>query len=157
MLAFRKRASRRGVAAVELAVVLPFLLLLLLGIWEVGRMVEVQQLLTNAVREGGRQASTGVKTVAQVKDEVVQYLKNNGISKVSASDVTVVNLTEASRAQPADAVQLDQYRISVSIPFDSVRWILLDQITSAKTLTASADWYSTNDIPITVDYSIPLN
>src|SRR5687767_1210234 len=116
--------SRRGVAAVELAVVLPFLLLLLLGIWEVGRMVEVQQLLTNATREGGRQASTGVKTVAQVKDEVAQYLKQNGISKVAASDVTVTNLTDSTRAEPASAVQLDRFRISVSIPFNSVRWVI---------------------------------
>ncbi len=148
---------RRGVAAVEFAVLLPLLLLLLLGVWEVGRMVEVQQLLTNAAREGGRQASTGIRTAAQVKDDVVRYLTQNGITSATASNVTVVNLTSAARSEPTQGEQLDQYRITVTIPFNSVRWILLNQITTAQNLTASADWYSMRDIPITVDPTIPLN
>src|SRR5436189_915413 len=152
--ASRVRASRRrcAVAAVELAVVLPLLLLLLLGVWEVGRMVEVQQLLTNAVREGGRQASTGVKSVTQIQDVVVNYLTQNGISGVTRSNVTVTNLTNAAR-DPLNAQQLDHFEVSVSIPFNSVRWVLLNQITSVTTLNASADWYSMRDIPITVDYT----
>src|SRR5436309_1610749 len=45
-------AERRGgAAAVEAAVVLPFVLFLMLGMWEVGRMVEVNAIFTNAVRE----------------------------------------------------------------------------------------------------------
>jgi Flp pilus assembly protein TadG len=145
---------RRGVAAVELAIILPFVLLLLVGVWEVGRLVEVQQLLTNAVREGGRQASTGTKTVAQVKDDVVRYLQQNGIKSVKPADVTVTNVT--SGADPTAAAQLDQFRISVTIPFDSVRWVLLNQVTSVTNLTATVDWYSMKDIPITVEYDIPL-
>lgn len=144
-------------AAVELAFILPVLLLLLVGLWEVGRMVEVNQLLMNAAREGGRQASTGVKSVSQVKDAVVRYLNQNGLSKVTTENVTVTNLTSGARAEPTGAVQLDRYRITVSIPFDSVRWVLLDQLTNTPTLTGTADWYSMRDIPITVDYTIPLN
>ena len=53
------RRFRRGVAAVEAALLLPLALLLMLGTWEVGRMVEVSQILNNAAREGGRSASTG--------------------------------------------------------------------------------------------------
>jgi Flp pilus assembly protein TadG len=150
-----QRERRDGVAAVELALTLPLLVVLLLGIWEVGRMVEVQQLLVNAVREGGRQASTGVKTTAEIRDVVVRYLKRNGITTVSANNVTVTNLTDSSR--PANqSNQLDHFRVTVTIPFDSARWILLDHITSVQNLTAWADWYSMRDIPITVDYTIPL-
>src|SRR5688572_15466160 len=87
--------TRRGAAAVEMAVVLPLLFLMIVGVWEVGRMVEVQQLLSNAVREGGRQASTGIKDADAVKDAVVTYLKTNGITKVSASDVKFENLTDS--------------------------------------------------------------
>ena len=46
-------------AAVEFAMILPVILTLLLGIWEVGRMIEIQQILYNAAREGGRQAAYG--------------------------------------------------------------------------------------------------
>jgi hypothetical protein len=47
--------------------------------------------------------------------------------------------------------------VSVSIPFNSVRWIALDRITSLTNLTASADWYSMRDIPLAVSMVIPLN
>src|SRR5436305_1382844 len=45
---------RRGVAAVEFAFVVPLLLLLLLGIWELGRIINVQITLNNAARDGAR-------------------------------------------------------------------------------------------------------
>ena len=150
----RDTRGRRGLAAVELAVVSPLLLVLLLGLWEVGRMVEVMQIMSNAVREGGRQASTGQKTAAQVQAAVVFYMQQNGISAVTTSNVTVSNLT-SSGTDPTAASQNDQIQVSVSIPFNSVRWILLNQITTVSTLTASAVWYSMADTPLTVNTSIP--
>jgi hypothetical protein len=44
---------------VELAIVMPFLVFLLLGLWEVGRVLMVQNIMTNAAYEGGRLASSG--------------------------------------------------------------------------------------------------
>src|SRR5581483_1660943 len=123
-------------------------------LWEVGRMVEVMQIMSNAVREGGRQASTGQKTAAQVQAAVVFYMQQNGISAVTTSNVTVSNLT-SSGTDPTAASQNDQIQVSVSIPFNSVRWILLNQITTVSTLTASAVWYSMADTPLTVNTSIP--
>ena len=49
-----RAAARRGVAAVEFAVILPLLLLLLVGIWELGRIIHVQQTINNAARDGAR-------------------------------------------------------------------------------------------------------
>src|SRR5882724_7602053 len=43
----RRNDARSGSAAVELAVVLPVLVTLLVGIWEVGRMVQVKQIMSN--------------------------------------------------------------------------------------------------------------
>jgi Flp pilus assembly protein TadG len=152
---------RYGAASVELALVLTFVLVpILLGIWEVGRMVEVQQNLYNAVREGGRQASTGQKTIAQVQQTVVNYLSQCGIT-IAPTDVTLVNLTNASRYDPTvgsqsqNAQPLDHFQISVSVPFDNVRWIVLSKITTITTLTATADWYSMNNQPLTVSTTIP--
>ena len=42
---------------------------LLMGVWEVGRLVQVEQLLNNAAREGARQASTSNVTTAGVPCE----------------------------------------------------------------------------------------
>jgi Flp pilus assembly protein TadG len=44
----------RGAVAVEMALLLPFLILLLLGIMEFGRAFNAQVTLTNAAREGVR-------------------------------------------------------------------------------------------------------
>lgn len=149
----RKRA---GVAAVEFAVVMPVMALLIVGLWEVGRMVEVQQFLANACREGARQASTGVKSSSQVQQTVVTYLQQKGISSVTTSNVTVTSVSNTGITDPSQATQMDQFRVSVSIPFSSVRWIALQQITNTSNLSASADWYSMRDLPITVSSTIPL-
>jgi Flp pilus assembly protein TadG len=148
-------SRRQGVAAVELGFVLPFFVLLMLGVWEVGRMVEVQQILSNAAREGGRVASTGTKTTTDIKNSVVTYLAANGIT-ATTDNVTVVNKTNASR-DPTAAEQLDEFRVTVTIPFNSVRWIIMNQITTTQTLTAYSDWFSMRDIPITVNAEIPLD
>src|SRR5437870_5215552 len=110
------RRSRKGVAAVEFALVLPLLILLVMGAWEVGRLVQVMQLLDNAAREGGRQAATGKKTNDEVKTAVVECLNQNGITAVTTSDVTVTNVTSGKDATSAD--QLDQFEVKVSISFN---------------------------------------
>jgi Flp pilus assembly protein TadG len=151
-----RHQPRRGSAAVEFAVVALFLVPLLIGVWEVGRLVEVEQLMANAAREGGRQASTGNVNTAGVQNTVVSYLTRNGIP-CAASNVTVTNLTSSSRSDPTTANQFDQFQVTVTIPFNSIRWVLLNQITNTTQLTASANWFSMKDVPISVNNTIPLN
>jgi Flp pilus assembly protein TadG len=148
---------RRGAAAVELAVCLPFLLIIVFGIWEVGRMVQAQQLIANAAREGGRQAAAGQANSTTVRQFVVNYLNMNGLSNVTIDDVTLTNLTNASRNEPPTAEQLDQFRITVTVSYASIRWSTIAQITPTTYVTGSADWYSMRDIPITVSSAIPAN
>jgi Flp pilus assembly protein TadG len=148
---------RSGTAAVELAICLPFLLILILGLWEVGRMVTVQQLMANAAREGGRQAASGITSSTAVRQYVVNYLTVNGLTGVDISMVTLVNLTDATRSDPTTANQLDQFRVTVTVPYSTIRWSTIAQITSTSTLTASADWYSMRDIPVSVDTTIPTS
>ena len=53
----RGRGRRSGIAAVEMAVSLPLVLTLLIGTWEVGRILEIQQFLeVGAARPPGRRA-----------------------------------------------------------------------------------------------------
>jgi Flp pilus assembly protein TadG len=67
---------RRGAAAVELAVCLPLLVTLLLGMLEVGRMVEVQQVTCNSVREGARDASLGSANLLALGANLQLYLQS---------------------------------------------------------------------------------
>src|SRR5262249_21022107 len=93
----RVRRPRRATAAVELALTLPLILWLLIGLWEVGRIVEVQQFLFNAAREGARQAATGQYTNAQVQQIALNYLKiglnDSSGSMTQNATATVVNLS----------------------------------------------------------------
>jgi Flp pilus assembly protein TadG len=150
-----RRPRRTGAACIEFAVILIFLMPLLLGVWEVGRLVEVEQFLNNAAREGGRQASAGNLNTAAVQQIVVNYLTTNGIP-CDTTMVTVTNLTSSSRNDPTKAQQLDQFQVTVTIPFNSVRWVILNQITSTKNLSATVVFYSMNDVPLTINTIIPL-
>jgi Flp pilus assembly protein TadG len=141
---------------VEVAVTLPLVLTVLIGLWEVGRLVEVTQIVSNAAREAGRQASAGKKTAAEVRADAISYLQFAGIPTQAAS-VTVTNLDNGSSSEPSAATQLDRFRITVSIPFDSIRWILMNKVTNATTITATSQWYSMRDVPVTISNAIPID
>lgn len=49
----------RGQAMVELALVLPILLMLMLGIFELGRVLGAQMIINNVAREGARNGAVG--------------------------------------------------------------------------------------------------
>ena len=152
----RTRTGRGGTAAVELAICLPLLLIVLTGIWEVGRMVTAQQLITNAAREAGRVAAAGQKDSTAVRQVAVDYLNMNGLTGVTLSDVVFANLTNPA-LDPTAANQMDQLRVTITVPCSTIRYSTLAQITTTTTLTASADWYSMRDLPVNVSMTIPVN
>ena len=109
---FRKQ---RGAAAVEFAVVAPVFVLLLFGMIEYGRMVMVQQMLTNATREGARRAVLDGSTAAQVRTTVKDYLTSGSIS-VNDGEITV-------NPDPSAASSGDPVTVSLQIPFSRVSWL----------------------------------
>jgi hypothetical protein len=79
---------------------------------------------------------------------VCQYLKDAGLPDYTANPGAVVTVTDVTQPSTdvSQATELDQLRVSVSIPFSDVRWIALSLITNAgSTLNAEADWYSAKD------------
>jgi TadE-like protein len=94
----KAQARERGVAAVELAIILPLFGILLLGIIEIGGLARDHQVLQNAAREGARFSSlpanrmsnvtnpTAVETT--IKNRIIAYLANERITVV-AGDITV--------------------------------------------------------------------
>ncbi|MEX3983337.1 TadE/TadG family type IV pilus assembly protein [Paraburkholderia sp. EG287A] len=75
----RSRRAQRGVAAVEFALVLPMLLILLFGITEVGLFLYDKAVITNASREGAR-AGVVLKnpklTQSDIQTIVTNYTSN---------------------------------------------------------------------------------
>lgn len=122
------RRNRRGAAVVEFAVVVPVFLTLVFGMIEYGRMVMVQQIITNAAREGARVAILTTATTSSVSSTVTTYLSN-----VSITGATVT----VSPNPPTSATAGTGVTVTVSIPYSSVSW-MAPIFLSGKTLTASA-------------------
>lgn len=158
--------SRRGAVAVEAAVVLPVLLILMLGIWEVGRFVQVDQVLVNSAREGARLAAGGYingtpVTASQTTQAVRDYMTASGLpaAAVSGAQVQLTCLASPTWTNPSDALPLDQFQVSVTIPsgtaFNSLRWNLLTRVSSITQISVTVKWRSLNNTTITVDNNLP--
>ena len=88
----RRRRGESGQALVEVAIALPILLALLVGIFEFARAYNVQQVITNAAREGAREAVLPGTGSATVVDSVVDARladANINTATVTISSVTV--------------------------------------------------------------------
>jgi Flp pilus assembly protein TadG len=70
------KVRRNGVAAVEFAVCVPFIVLVLAGLWEVGRFTEVQGVMWNSAREAARDASLCNDNLSTVATNLLTYLQS---------------------------------------------------------------------------------
>lgn len=122
------RKYRRGAAVVEFAVVAPIFFLLVFGMVEYGRMVMVQQILTNASREGARVAVLDGTTTSQVTSTVQTYLQS---CSVSGATVTVTPSPPSSAAYGAAVT------VAVSVNFDQVSWLPSPMFLGGKTMRAT--------------------
>lgn len=166
----RCREPRRGVAAVEFALLSPLLLILLFGLWQVGHVIEVVQLMDNAAREGARLASqsqiinqVGAFTLIHansglpnVQDTVREYLVASGV--IQASQVNDVQVTfqfitgDLSRTDPYQGNQGDLFTVTVTVPVQDVNWT---PFPTSGNLVAKTTWAILVDTPFTVDTTIP--
>lgn len=109
-------SRERGSAMVETAIVLPIMLVLMVGIFEVGRAYETWQVLTNAAREGARMAVTPSGSVPTTTALIRQYMADGQLTK-SASAVVVVNKT-ASITVNGNPVSASA--VTVDYPFEFI-------------------------------------
>lgn len=162
---------RRGVAVVELAVVLPLLLLVLIGIWELGRIINVQITLNDAAREAARLGAQAnmVNTFGNytqvrfgtgapdIDGTVRAYLRAAGITNQTGLVIEfqfVEPAVSAPDADPYTGVKNQRFRVRIQLPYDNVRWTTLSLI-NPTTLTAETYWQCLVDDPFTVNTTLP--
>ena len=124
----RKTRSRRGAAVVEFAVVAPILILLIMGMIECGRMIMVQQILTNASREGARRAVLEAADVGEVNSVVNEYLASTSVTGASVT----IDPTSLSTLGFGDRVT-----VTISVPFDDVSWLPVPKFFGENELSAT--------------------
>ena len=161
---------RRGVAAIELAFVfMLFMLPLMFGLWEMGRYIQVQQIVSNSAREGARLAAQGytinsaggateihVTTgTPNVHDVIYQYLLAAGLDKLQAADVTVTfAFTSGSGTEPYQGVKNQPFTVYVRIPWEKVRWVNLG-LFQPQYVEFTVAWTMLVDDPFAVNTTIP--
>lgn len=121
------RRNRRAAAAVEFALVAPVFFLLVLGMIEYGRMVMVQQVLTNASREGARAAVLDGAEWPEVESLVTAYMTSGSITGHTCNKPANFDTAEFG----------DPITITVSVPFNQVSWLPSPMYLGGKTLSAT--------------------
>jgi Flp pilus assembly protein TadG len=180
------KVSRRGVAAVEFAFCFPIMLLILFGMWEVGRITEVQNVSWNSAREGARDASMGQANLLAVANNLQLYLqgaepgafgKGHSTSMIAPVvtlpantygytcwdntanqelfTVTFIDKTNTSVTDPTAMSQLDVYELTIQVPYSSIGWLPVPQITGMTRLYTTVDWASLVDSPFQTVQSLP--
>ena len=124
----RSAARDRGAAAVEFALLLPVLLLLVFGIIDFGRALNAQITLTQAAREGARIAALGESNVVSGTQAAA-----TGLSPVA---VTVTSCP-AGAGTGVNAVVKASYSFSFVTPLSAIARIFGSSFGSTMTLTAT--------------------
>jgi len=102
--------NERGQALLETAITLPIILLVCVGIFEFGRAYQVQQVLTNAAREGARVAVLPGITDGVVTATVREYLRSGGLVPTDPLINRVVPFNGSA--------QITASRVTINYPFN---------------------------------------
>jgi Flp pilus assembly protein TadG len=109
-----KLRNDRGSALVEAAITIPILLLITVGIFEVGRAYQTWQVLTNAAREGARVAILPNTTAGTVTSLVRTYMTNGQLSKASTATVSV----NQAASYVVNGANIPASLVTVDYPYD---------------------------------------
>jgi len=160
------RISRRGIAAVEAAVVMPVLIISMFGMWEVGRLIQVNQIVVNSAREGARLAAGAYVNGAPVTSPMVtqavrDYMRASGLpaAAYNGATVTLTCLASPTWVNPSDALPLDRFTVQVTVPagaaFNSMLWSLIYRLSSVNQMSVTVNWVSCTDAKIAISTVLP--
>jgi len=120
---YRSSRGERGQSLVEMAIVLPLLLLILAGAVDLGRAFNNYIIVTNASREGARYASRLPLDSTGILDATKKEAENSGIT-----------LTRIFVTPPGGALAGQPIRVSVEYPFSTI----MGGLVGAETITLTA-------------------
>lgn len=102
----RNRSSETGAELVELALTLPLLLLLIVGIVDYGFLFQSYEVVTNAAREGARIAVLPGYSAADVQARVASYVTASGLAGAPTTVVTPTTVAPGGGGAAFPAVQV---------------------------------------------------
>lgn len=142
----RRVGSDRGAAAVELALVLPILLILVFGLIQYGWYFYQSQETSFAVREGARVAAVGTQDTSGVQDLVTEKLP-------SAAAGPTVTVCYTDSATPSGLSVGDQITVEATLAATDFNFPFVPFPTSVQTITQDAQTRTENVVSGTSDYT----
>ena len=121
--------ERSGVSAVELAVTLPVVVVLLFGMIELGRILSIHHTFEEAARAGCRIYSANGTTETEIRNMVDDVLEDSGISGYT---VTLDPINAA-----AVEYSMTPVTVEVSVDYEDITWFGNLWVMHGKTLSAS--------------------
>jgi Flp pilus assembly protein TadG len=109
----RTAGSESGNAIIELALTLPLLLAVVMGIFDFGLMFQRYEVVTNAAREGARVGVLAGYTTADAIARATQYLASGGLTTCGTC-ITATVAASPSFGSPAKTVN----QITVEVNYD---------------------------------------
>jgi Flp pilus assembly protein TadG len=100
----------------------PFLLVCLNGMAELGQAMLVRQTLNDAARKACRTGILPNRTSSDITQDINNILSDNGYPNTPTANVTI--LVNGAAVDASTAVRGDQITVKVSIPFSTVAWTL---------------------------------
>jgi Flp pilus assembly protein TadG len=133
--------QRSGAAIIEFALVVPFLCLILMGMFELGRAMMVKNTLSDAARKACRTGIKRDKGNTDINAQAMDVMKDNGydLSKfnppaIGSITITVTDPNGTVLADSLDAPSGSVVSVQVSIPVSSTTWVTPFFLSSGATL-----------------------
>ena len=125
MRAHRKRRTaaardRRGASVVEFALLAPVMFLFIFGIIEFGRLMMVQEAMTNAAREACREASLATTLSSTDVDTVARNVMLSVMATAANPSTVSVTVTPASLASISSGTPVT---VVVQVNFSDIGWL----------------------------------
>lgn len=120
------RPNRRGASLVEFAVVAPVLFMLIFGLIEFGRLVQVQHTLANAAREGARKCSLSTTQNSSDVDTVVRNALSGSFANASTTSAITVSVNGNTTTGTGDLASLksgDIVTVLVYVDYSNASWL----------------------------------
>lgn len=133
--------DNRGQATVELALVMPILLLLVIGVFEFGRAWNQKQVITDAARQGARICAVANAAPSSFPNNVVDTTVQNALARagiVAPSGQPVVTGFQSGTGKPCT--------VSISVPLNFVfLGPLIGWVNGAETFTLTSVFTMRNE------------
>ena len=123
--------QRKGAAAVEAALLLPLLLIVTLGVVDVGQFIVTKQNLCNASRIGARHAAKdGTSNISEVEEVISEYF-NDAFPSLTDSEISDVFqlVIRDSNGTTIEGDGLSEFEsgeilvVEVDLDFSMVQWL----------------------------------